>query len=234
MRLGRGQRPGPSGEREPGGPGRRAPAAAAAASAPAAAASAAPSPCPSASGSPAATAASRRGHSSHQPRGPSRPGRLECGGRGRQRVQLRPERGSGRGSMNCTVTVPAHPLTAQGLATPWELGDGCTWANGGTEGVFIDATILSPNGQLQVYNPLVITQGTTPAVAPTPPTIARGSRGHPQRRVQRQRAGPGGHGRARQGNCLDRPRQLADQPDRRSATRPTSTGWPTSRSPAAS
>ena len=78
-------------------------------------------------------------------------------------------------SMNCTVSVPANPLTAQGLATPWQLGDGCTWANGGTEGVFIDATILAPNGQLTVYNPLVVNQGTTPAVAPTAPTIAAGS-----------------------------------------------------------
>src|SRR4029077_15199849 len=68
-------------------------------------------------------------------------------------------------SMNCTVSVPANPLTAAGLATPFQLGDGCTWANGGTEGVFIDATILAPNGQLQVYNPLVINQGSTPAVA---------------------------------------------------------------------
>ncbi|HEY1672823.1 MAG TPA: hypothetical protein VGG50_08910, partial [Streptosporangiaceae bacterium] len=78
-------------------------------------------------------------------------------------------------STNCTVAVPANPLSVQGLATPWVLGDGCTWANGGTEGVFVDATILSPNGQLQVYDPLVINQGTTPAVAPVPPTIAAGS-----------------------------------------------------------
>ena len=105
-------------------------------------------------------------------------------------------------SMNCTVSVPANPLTAQGLATPWVLGDGCTWANGGTEGVFVDATILSPNGQLQVYDPLVINQGTTPAVAPTPPTIAAGSQvilsvgfnGNALALV-----GPG----VRQGNCID-------------------------------
>jgi hypothetical protein len=105
-------------------------------------------------------------------------------------------------SMNCTVSVPANPLTAQGLATPWVLGDGCTWANGGTEGVFVDATILSPNGQLQVYNPLVINQGTTPAAAPTPPTIAAGSQvilsvgfnGNALALV-----GPG----AQQGNCID-------------------------------
>ena len=115
-------------------------------------------------------------------------------------------------SMNCTVSVPANPLTAQGLASPWVLGDGCTWANGGTEGVFIDATILAPNGQIQVYNPLVINQGTTPAVAPTPPTIAAGSQVILSARVQRQRAGAGGRGRAA-GQLHRRVRQLADQPD---------------------
>jgi hypothetical protein len=78
-------------------------------------------------------------------------------------------------SMNCSLTVPANPLTAQGLATPWQLGDGCSMANAGTQGAFIEATILAPNGSLQVYNPLVITAGTRPAVAPTPPTIAAGS-----------------------------------------------------------
>jgi hypothetical protein len=105
-------------------------------------------------------------------------------------------------STNCTVSVPANPLSAQGLASPWILGDGCTWANGDTEGVFVDATILAPNGQLQVYNPLVINQGTTPAVAPTPPTIAAGSQvilsagfnGNALALV-----GPG----VRQGNCID-------------------------------
>jgi hypothetical protein len=78
-------------------------------------------------------------------------------------------------SMNCTLTVPANPLSAQGLATPWQLGDGCSMANAGTEGAFVEATILAPNGSLQVYNPLVITAGTQPAAAPTAPTIAAGS-----------------------------------------------------------
>ena len=79
-------------------------------------------------------------------------------------------------SMNCTLTVPANPLTARGLATPWQLGDGCSMANTGTEGAFVEATILSPNGTVQVYNPLVITAGTTPAATPAAPTIARGRR----------------------------------------------------------
>jgi hypothetical protein len=78
-------------------------------------------------------------------------------------------------SMNCSLSVPANPLTATGLATPWQLGDGCSMANAGTEGAFVEATILAPNGSLQVYSPLVVTAGTQPAVAPTAPTIAAGS-----------------------------------------------------------
>ncbi len=105
-------------------------------------------------------------------------------------------------STNCTVSVPARPLSAQGLASPWVLGDGCTWANGGTEGVFIDATILAPNGQVQVYNPLVITQGTQPEVAPTPPTIARGSQVILSVGYNGNALALVGRG-ARQGNCID-------------------------------
>ncbi len=106
-------------------------------------------------------------------------------------------------SMNCTLTVPAHPLSAQGLATSWQLGDGCSMTNAATEGAFVEATILSPNGQLQVYNPLVITAGTTPAgTAPAAPTIARGSQviidvGFNGTNLVLQ--GPG----ARQGRCID-------------------------------
>jgi hypothetical protein len=78
-------------------------------------------------------------------------------------------------SMNCSLAVPANPLSAAGLATPWQLGDGCSMANAGTEGAFVEATILSPGGQLSVYSPLVVTAGTQPAAAPTAPTIAAGS-----------------------------------------------------------
>jgi len=105
-------------------------------------------------------------------------------------------------SMNCTLTVPAHPLTAQGLARPWQLGDGCSMANAATEGAFVEATILAPNGQVQVYNPLVITAGTTPAATPAAPTIARGSQviidvGFNGTNLVLQ--GPG----AQQGRCVD-------------------------------
>ena len=105
-------------------------------------------------------------------------------------------------SMNCTLTVPANALSAQGLATPWQLGDGCSMANSGTEGAFVEATILAPNGQVQVYNPLVITAGTTPAATPAAPTIARGSQviidvGFNGTNLVLQGRG------ARQGNCVD-------------------------------
>jgi len=181
-------------------------AAAPSASAPASA-SAAAAPCPSASGSaaasaPATTAATVAGIPPINP--PGRPGlaganAVDAAGGAFSFAQTQAEAAD---STNCTVTVPARPLTAKGLATPWELGDGCTWANGATEGVFIDATILAPNGQIQVYNPLVIDQGTTPEVAPTPPTIARGSQVILSVGANGNAVALVGRG-ARQGNCID-------------------------------
>ncbi len=86
-------------------------------------------------------------------------------------------------NVNCDIIVPANPLSAQGLATPYQLTgpdgmtaaqSGCTMANAGALGAFVQATVLNPRtGQLYVYNPLVITQGTTPAVAPTVPNLPR-------------------------------------------------------------
>ena len=105
-------------------------------------------------------------------------------------------------SMNCTLTVPANPLSAQGLATPWQLGDGCSMANAATEGAFVEATILAPNGQLQVYNPLVITAGTTAAATPAAPTIARGSQVIIDVGFNGTNLVLTGRG-ARQGNCVD-------------------------------
>jgi hypothetical protein len=105
-------------------------------------------------------------------------------------------------SLNCTLAVPANPLSAAGLATPWQLGDGCSMANAGSEGAFVEATILAPNGSLQIYNPLVVTQGTQPAVAPKAPTLAAGSSviidvGFNGTNLVLTGAG------AKQGNCID-------------------------------
>jgi hypothetical protein len=191
-------------------PAASAPAAAAsapAASAPAASApaSAAAAPCPSASASASAAPAVAAAVAGIPPiNPPGRPGlagsnAVDAAGNAFSFTQTQAEAAN---STNCTVTVPDRPLTAKGLATPWVLGDGCTWENGDSEGVFIDATILAPNGQLQVYNPLVINQGTTPAVAPTPPTIARGSQVILSVGYNGNALALVGRG-ARQGNCID-------------------------------
>jgi hypothetical protein len=84
-------------------------------------------------------------------------------------------------NVNCDIIVPANPLSAQGLATPYQLTgtggqspavSGCSMTNAANLGAFVQATILNPRtGALSVYDPLVITQGTTPAVTPTVPTL---------------------------------------------------------------
>ena len=72
-------------------------------------------------------------------------------------------------SMNCTLQVPANPLSARGLATPYVLGDGCQMSNADLQ-AFVEADIITPStGRIRVYNPLVITEGTTPAAAPSCP-----------------------------------------------------------------
>ena len=84
-------------------------------------------------------------------------------------------------NVSCDIVVPANPLTAKGLSTPYQLtgtngmsaqASGCTMANFGNLGAFVQATILNPaTGALSNYEPLVITQGTTPAAAQAVPTL---------------------------------------------------------------
>ncbi|HYB19186.1 MAG TPA: hypothetical protein VEF71_27470, partial [Streptosporangiaceae bacterium] len=95
-----------------------------------------------------------------------------------------------------------NPLSARGLATPYQLGDGCTEADTANEGAFVEATILSPDGSLQVYDPLVVTAGTTPAAAPIPPAIAPGSHMIIDIGSNGNNLVLEGRG-ARQGNCVD-------------------------------
>ena len=82
---------------------------------------------------------------------------------------------------SCDIIVPADPLSARGLATPYQLtgvdgmtpaASGCRMSNAIKLGAFVQATILNPaTGALSVYDPLVVTQGTRPAVKPTIPPI---------------------------------------------------------------
>ena len=86
-------------------------------------------------------------------------------------------------NVNCDIIIPANPLSAQGLATPYQLTGtdgqsprrpGCTMTNAVNLGAFVQATILDPStGKLSVYDPLVVTEGTTPAVAPVVPVLPR-------------------------------------------------------------
>jgi hypothetical protein len=70
----------------------------------------------------------------------------------------------------CKLTVPAAPLTAAGLATPYIL-TGCDQA-GKDFSVFVEATILNrATGELSVYAPLVINAGTQPAAPPSKITL---------------------------------------------------------------
>lgn len=71
----------------------------------------------------------------------------------------------------CTLIVPPHPLSAKGLATPYELAGPCHEADPDTA-AFVQGTIIDPvTGNISVYNPLVVDRGTRPAVAPTPPAL---------------------------------------------------------------
>ncbi|HEV2662669.1 MAG TPA: hypothetical protein VGU68_18835, partial [Ktedonobacteraceae bacterium] len=82
---------------------------------------------------------------------------------------------------NCTLQVPANPLSAQGLATPYQLsatdpaGGACNEANAG-QSAFVQAVIFDPaTSTLSAYEPLVVDQGTQPAVAPVAPQLPQGA-----------------------------------------------------------
>jgi hypothetical protein len=88
---------------------------------------------------------------------------------------------SGHGTSNltrhpdCTLKVPDHPLTAAGLATPYELGSAgiaCSETDNATA-AFVQATIYDPaTGQLSVYNPVVKDAGQALlGTAPPVPTL---------------------------------------------------------------
>jgi hypothetical protein len=82
---------------------------------------------------------------------------------------------------NCTILIPNNPLSAQGLATPYQLAatnaanGPCNEANP-NQSAFVQADILNPaTGQMSAYEPLVIDQGTQPAIAPVVPTLPAGA-----------------------------------------------------------
>ena len=82
---------------------------------------------------------------------------------------------------NCTILVPANPLSAQGLATPYRLvatdpAQGPCHESDANQSAFVQATVLDPaTGRLSVYNPLVIDKGTRPLRQPVVPKLPNGA-----------------------------------------------------------
>src|SRR5947207_8541260 len=81
---------------------------------------------------------------------------------------------------DCTLIVPAQPLTTKGLATPFQLvatdpaNGPCNEANA-AQSAFVQAAIIDPvTGNIAVYDPLVVDQGTQPAMPPVVPTLPNG------------------------------------------------------------
>ena len=103
-----------------------------------------------------------------------------------QRNAGRNNQGQNRGAApatpnpDCTIVVPPNPLSAAGLATPYQLSatnpanGQCHEADAATA-AFVQATVVSPAGKVAVYNPLVIDAGARAAVQPVVPQIAPGS-----------------------------------------------------------
>jgi hypothetical protein len=82
---------------------------------------------------------------------------------------------------DCSLIVPPNPLSAQGLATPYQLtatdpaNGPCHEANP-AQAAFVQGAILDPNtGHIFIYNPLVVDQGSQPAIQPKPPQLPRGA-----------------------------------------------------------
>jgi hypothetical protein len=78
---------------------------------------------------------------------------------------------------DCTLIVPSNPLSAKGLATPFQLvatdpnGGACNESNT-AQSAFVEAAVFDPaTSQISIYHPLVIDRGTKPAVAPVVPAL---------------------------------------------------------------
>jgi hypothetical protein len=78
---------------------------------------------------------------------------------------------------NCTLIVPNNPLSAKGLATPYQLaatdnaGGPCNEANK-DQSAFVQGIIYdSATGAISAYSPLVTDKGTKPTIPPAEPTL---------------------------------------------------------------
>jgi hypothetical protein len=97
-------------------------------------------------------------------------------------VFVLPHMGSHAAAANgdCTLIVPPNPLTAKGLATPYQLtatdpDQGPCNESNPNQAVFVQGAVIDPaTGQISIYDPLVIDKGTQPAIAPVIPKLPAG------------------------------------------------------------
>ncbi|OLB64481.1 MAG: hypothetical protein AUI10_10940 [Actinobacteria bacterium 13_2_20CM_2_72_6] len=82
---------------------------------------------------------------------------------------------------NCTLVVPADPLSAKGLATPYQLvatdrRKGACHESVADQAAFVEAAILDPaTGAVSVYHPLVTDGERRPAADPVTPKLPAGA-----------------------------------------------------------
>jgi hypothetical protein len=82
---------------------------------------------------------------------------------------------------NCTLIVPANPLTAAGLATPYQLvatdpGQGACSESNTAQSAFVQAAIFDPaTATISIYSPVVVDKGDSPLVPPVVPTLPAGA-----------------------------------------------------------
>ncbi|MGA7936319.1 MAG: hypothetical protein WCA35_22385 [Kovacikia sp.] len=81
-------------------------------------------------------------------------------------------------NLDCTLIVPPNPLTAKGLATPYQLvarnGQGACHEANKEQSAFVEAAVFDrATGQISIYNPLVVDAGMNPAVPPVQPNLPR-------------------------------------------------------------
>ena len=82
---------------------------------------------------------------------------------------------------NCTLIIPADPLSAKGLATPYQLtatdpGQGDCSESNTAQSAFVQAAVFDPaTNSISIYNPLVVDRGDAPLVPPVLPTLPAGA-----------------------------------------------------------
>jgi len=94
---------------------------------------------------------------------------------------LQPAAAAATPNPDCTLIVPKNPLTAAGLATPYQLtatnpGLGACNESNSAQAAFVQGAILDPaTGAISIYNPVVVDKGDTPLVPPVVPTLPAGA-----------------------------------------------------------